>query len=132
MFRTVIALLLASVTTAQAQLVLVCDMNTELGQSAISGQFVFSITPGAETAIVNDQLIAGTTGGPIVAEIANETASRYTIKWRIDSSNNTEYRNIPTLLFRATINKSDNRINITAQPPAFDNRFNSQGLCTPQ
>jgi hypothetical protein len=131
-FRTATVFLLASLGAAQAQQVLVCNMNTELGVSAISNQFVFSIDSGAGTAIVNDMLITGTTGGPIVAEIANETASRYTIKWRIDSSNNTEYRNIPTLLFRATINKATNRISIAAQPPAYDNRFNSQGTCTPQ
>lgn len=132
MFKTATVCLLASLGTAQAQQVLVCNMNTDLGSSAISNQFVFSIDSAAKTAIVNDILITGTTGGPIVAEIAKETASIYTIKWRIDSSNNTEYRRIPTLLFRATINKSDNRISIRAQPPAFDNRFFSQGTCTLQ
>jgi hypothetical protein len=126
------AVLIGSLVAAQAQQVLVCNMNTELGASAISNQFVFSIDSAAGTAIVNDALIVGTTGGPIVAKIANETSARYTIKWRIDSSNNTEYRSIPTLLFRATINKSDNSINIMAQPPAYDNRFNSQGTCRAQ
>lgn len=127
-----VAVLVGSLGAAQGQQILLCNMNTELGVSAISNQFVFSIDSAAGTAIVNDRLIAGTTGGPIVAEIARETANRYTIKWRIDSSNNTEYRNIPTLLFRATINKADNGIHITAQPPAYDNRFNSQGTCTVQ
>ncbi len=121
-----------SFSAAHAQQVLVCTMNTTLGSSAISEQFVFSIDSAAGTAIVNDQLIAGTTGGPIVADISKETADLYTIKWRIDSSNNTEYRNIPTLLFRATIRKADYSISIAAQPPAYDNRFKSQGTCTPQ
>jgi hypothetical protein len=126
------AIVAMSFGAAHAQQVLVCDMNTDLGGSVISDQFVFRIDAEAGTAIVNDLLIAGTTGGPIVAEIARNTARLYTIKWRIDSSNNTEYRNIPTLLFRATIQKADNRITISAQPPAYDNRFNSQGACTVQ
>lgn len=132
MYKFSVLAFLASLSAAQAQNILVCDMNSSLGRSAISEQYVFSIDAGAGTAIVNDILITGTTGGPIVAEIANETAERYTIKWRIDSSNNTEYRSIPTLLFRATINKADNRISIAAQPPAFDNRFKAQGTCRPQ
>jgi hypothetical protein len=131
-FKIAMVVLLASLGFAQAQQILVCDMDSELGRSAISNQFVFRIDPAAGTAIVNDMLITGTTGGPITAEIANETASRYTIKWRIDSSNNTQYRSVPTLLFRATINKADNRITIGAQPPAFDNRFFSAGTCAPQ
>jgi hypothetical protein len=130
--RIAAAIVSMSFCAAQAQQVLVCNMNTELGVSAISNQFVFSIDAEAGTAIVNDLLITGTTGGPIAAELARNTASLYTIKWRIDSSNNTEYRNIPTLLFRATIQKSDNRISISAQPPAFDNRFKSQGTCAVQ
>ena len=132
MFKLTIAAFAASLSAAHAQDILVCRMDTELGPSAISNQFVFSIDSAAGTAIVNDVLIQGTTGGPIVAEIANETAVRYTIKWRIDSSNNTEYRNIPTLLFRATITKADSSISITARPPAFDNRFVSQGRCAAQ
>jgi hypothetical protein len=124
--------LFASLSVAQAQDILVCNMNSEFGRSAISNQFVFSIDSAAKTAIVNDILIQNTTGGPIVAEIARETASRYTIKWRIDSSNNTAYRGIPTLLFRATINKADNKISISAQPPAYDNRFHAQGVCAPR
>jgi hypothetical protein len=131
-FKYSVAALLASLSMAQADGILVCDMQSNFGRSAISEQYVFSIDSAAGTAIVNDILITGTTGGPIVAEIANETAARYTIKWRIDSSNNTEYRSIPTLLFRATINKADNRISIAAQPPAFDNRFNAQGVCRVQ
>jgi hypothetical protein len=127
-----VAALFASLTMAQAEQVFVCDMNSELGQSAISNQFVFGLNPGDKTAIVSDILIQGTTGGPLVAEIANETADRYTIKWRIDSSNNSAYRSIPTLLFRATINKADFSISIQAIPPAYDNRFNSQGTCTRQ
>lgn len=132
MLKLSTVILFASLSVAQAEGVLVCNMDSEFGRSAISNQFVFSIDSAAKTAIVSDILIQGTTGGPIVAEIAVETAELYTIKWRIDSSNNTEYRSIPTLLFRATINKADNTISIRAQPPAYDNRFVAQGVCTAQ
>ena len=132
MLKFVIAVFFGSLCAAHAQQVLVCEMNTDLGNSAISNRFVFSIEPGAPTAIVNDVLISGTTGGPMVAEVTNDTEDRITIKWRIDESNNTAYRKLPTLLFRATITKADYRINIMAQPSAYDNRFNSKGSCTPQ
>ena len=69
MLKFVAAIVAMSFGAAHAQQVLVCDMNTDLGGSVISDQFVFRIDAEAGTAIVNDLLIAGTTGGPIVAEI---------------------------------------------------------------
>jgi activator of HSP90 ATPase len=111
-----------------APVVYVCNIDTSRSTGAFQPQIVIAHDAAERVVSVNDPLIQGINGGPLLGEMATENDTRIVFTWTL--------RNVPTqtgqtasLLYRATIFKADGDVQLSMKPLNFDNNFSARGNC---
>jgi hypothetical protein len=123
------ALLLCAPAFAQAApVVYLCAVDTGRSSGAFQPQIVIAHDAAQGIVSVNDALIQGVTGGPLLAEVASDNATRIVFRWTVPNVPNTAGQQA-SLAYRATIFKADGRLQISMRPLNFDNSFNGTGSC---
>ena len=122
-----IALCLPSLAQA-APVVYVCSVDSGRTGGVFQSQIVIAHDAADRIVSVNDALIQGVTGGPLLGDVATDNATRIVFKWTI--------LNVPSgtgqlasLSYRATIFKDDGALQISMRPLNYENSFNGSGSC---
>lgn len=111
-----------------APVVYVCNIDTNRTNSVFQSQFVIAHDVAERVVSVNDALIQGVSGGPLLGDVASENGTRIVFKWTL--------RNVPnsggqsaSLAYRATIFRADGKLDISMRPLNYDNSFSATGTC---
>jgi activator of HSP90 ATPase len=111
-----------------APVVYVCEIDLTRTSGAFQQQVVIAHDAAERVVSVNDALIQGINGGPLLGELASENDRRIVFTWTL--------RNVPSvsgqiasLKYRATIFKADGELQISMRPLNYDNSFNGAGTC---
>ncbi|MGL5008621.1 MAG: hypothetical protein ACRC6I_01965, partial [Paracoccaceae bacterium] len=97
--------LLSPVSAFAAPTVYICDVNTN-GRDGFQSQVVIAHDVAERFVSVNDALIQGVTGGPLLGEVATDNGTRIVFKWTVPNVPNNTGQNA-SLSYRATIFKAD-------------------------
>jgi hypothetical protein len=111
-----------------APVVYVCTVDTGRTTGAFQDQIVIAHDAAERIVSVNDALIQGVTGGPLLGEMVSENDRRIVFKWTVRNVPNTTGQ-VASLSYRATIFKADGELQISMRPLNFDNSFNGIGSC---
>lgn len=103
--------------------------NVDINRSgAFQPQFVIAYDAAERFVSVNDALIQGVTGGPLLGEVATENNTRIVFKWTLRNVSDGSGQQA-SLAYRATIFKADGKLNISMRPLNYDNNFTARGTC---
>jgi hypothetical protein len=108
----------------------VCVLDVPASHDWVPSQVVIRHEPGAANGLVNDPIIRHFAGKPLPAEVAVDNARRITFRWTLKMVTNRTNQTAPQFIYRATIQKSDLSIRISAKPLGYDNFFEAGGTCT--
>jgi hypothetical protein len=129
MHKFLAALIIGLPTLAQAAPVIyVCTVDTGRTTGAFQQQIVIAHDEAERIVSVNDALIQGVTGGPLLGEVASDNDRRIVFKWTIRNVPNNSGQ-LASLSYRATIFKDDGELQISMRPLNYDNSFNGIGSC---
>jgi hypothetical protein len=125
-----VALFVCLPSLAQAApVVYVCNVDTGRTTGAFQSQFVIAHDAEPRIVSVNDALIQGVTGGPLLGEVATDNGTRIVFTWTIPNVPSTSGQ-IASLVYRTTIFKADGKMQISMRPLNYDNSFNATGTCS--
>lgn len=128
MFKTarVAALLTCLALPASAKpVVYYCEM---AGGNFIASDMLLQIDPqGPKVEVFDGLLKAFNNNKPMVAKVTADTAARTSFTWEVKNvrAGGESLR----LVFRATLQKADRTLQLTAQPVSYDNTFSGNGRC---
>ncbi|MGL4320544.1 MAG: hypothetical protein ACRCS3_06740 [Paracoccaceae bacterium] len=108
--------------------VYVCGVDTGRTSGAFQSQLVIAHDVEERVVSVNDALIQGVTGGPLLGEMASENSRRIVFTWTIPNVPSGTGQ-VASLIYRATIFKADGKLQISMRPLSYDNSFNATGSC---
>jgi hypothetical protein len=108
--------------------VYVCKIDTGVTNGAFQSPLVIAYEAEERLVSVNDALIQGVTGGPLLGEMVSENGQRIVFKWTVRNvRTNTGQQS--TLSYRATISKGEGKLQVSMRPLQYDNSFNATGSC---
>ena len=113
---------------AQANTIYECSMNDEsTNRGWLPTKVVVSYDPGAEKALVSDELILSVFGEPRLVDIRADTEKRLTLEWylslRATDGTGVGFRYV------FTVSKQSKTASINAFPTGYSNQFGSTGTC---
>lgn len=107
--------------------VLFCEVQSQASRGWISPQMALVIDAGAGSAIVNDLVTMGATGGPVAARIASRNDRQIVVTWEVRSKDTVQQS--VRASYRATIRTADYGITVSMRPLGFGNSFRARGSC---
>ena len=118
----------SSIATAE---VYVCDITSIKSGGGIASVIVFSINKNETEISVYDGYIKKYYGRPIEAGISVVNPKRYTFKWEVKMSGNTNVygQNLPGIRYRATYLRAKHTISVRGFPMGYDNQYSGSGIC---
>lgn len=94
----------------------------------VAPQIIILREDGAKTATVSDGLIIEFEGKPLTAKVILDGKRRLVFEWKLhikDNSNNTA-----VMTYTASMEKATGKVDVRANPYAYDNNFTRSGKCT--
>lgn len=93
----------------------------------IQSQYLIEYDAAAGTARVIDPLINALHGGPIKAEVVEDTKGKIVFRWQVQTGD--DGGQVVKMGYRATWFKGPQTMRIAAIPRGYDNMFEAQGRC---
>ena len=113
---------------AQANTIYECTMNDETtNRGWVPTKVVVSYDPGAQKALVSDELILSVFGEPRLVDIRADTEKRLTLEWELSLQSRSGLRVGFSYLLK--IQKQTKTAVINAFPKLYSDRFGSTGTC---
>ncbi|AXX97526.1 hypothetical protein [Profundibacter amoris] len=130
LFSAVLAGTIFSSSIALAQ-VYVCDITSIKRGGGIASVIVFSVNRDETEITVYDGYIKKYYDRPIEAEISVANPKRYTFKWEVKMSGNTNVfgQDLPGIRYRATYLRAKHTIRVRGFPIGYDNQYSGSGIC---
>lgn len=113
---------------ASALTILQCTL-AETRHNWVARSLVFAHEPGANSAIVADDIGLYFTGKPATARISANDSRRMKFSWKVPKVTDSRGNLVPAMVYRATLTHGDDRIQISAQPLGYSTRFTGRGSC---
>lgn len=127
--RALLPLILAAglPAVAAAQTVYSCaPSDMQAAGNWIAPEIVVAWEAGADSATVNDAVIATFVGTPVKAKIDADNDRRVTFSWRVKTEAGGQKT---TMIYRLTMQKADLSASFIAVPQGYSNTFQTQGRC---
>ncbi|UMA66374.1 hypothetical protein LVO79_07995 [Roseivivax marinus] len=129
--RTLIAaaMILGLAGPAAAADTYVCQLSQHGGGNWIPEVlFIGRDDPSAPQAVVSDPVVLYFNKGPVAARVAADNASRVTFVWELTVEAGARSY-VSRFIYRATYLKGSGRMQISATPAGYSNRFTGSGTC---
>ena len=66
---------------------------------------------------------------PLQAKVSVDNAKRVTFAWTLDGIKNASGQYVSGMIYRASIQKASNKVQIIAKPQRYANQFRGNGVC---
>ena len=80
--------------------------------------------------MVYDEVIMRFHNEPMAAQVTRVTTRKLAIRWTLKDLVNSSNQYTSAFEYRATLNKSSNKISVHARPDGYPNKFSGSGVCT--
>ena len=80
--------------------------------------------------MVYDEVIMRFHNEPMAAQVTRDNTRKLAIRWTLKDLVNSSNQYTSAFEYRATLNKSSNKISVHARPDGYPNKFSGSGVCT--